>query len=436
MRSPRISKRGSAITVVLAILTILGGVGAVLLSVAMARMSAITSLEARLEAERIARGLEGALKSQAYEIARSDAMVAGTVSFTPPTVQWEAATVSAASSFPVNLLREPRDTQADARDLGAPGALPWLATHSEAVQLTGKTTLTRPSQLGGTDLTLAIDSSATVWRVPAAAVRLLVSRQALTVSGFTVEAEGPAVYAFGAAPAAIVASSTFLSSSAAPVTAGGDPTMRVDEIYRNPSWGGVYETTVADTSSPPAAIEAGEIGGARFAVINLATYTGPRVISVRTSGGDAQGLVLIGSVSGGSPLSISSDSPIYFAGSNRRYVLAATKSAEVGFLSTAAFDGAAGLWRFPLAGADASDQAWDGHVFIGAVDPRFRLTEQWASARLILHGSLHVLGGRLTQVGPGAGSLVKLSISEPDWAAVGNPFTPELRHESFLTLTR
>ena len=122
------------------------------------------------------------------------------------------------------------------------------------------------------------------------------------------------------------------------------------------------------------------------------------------------------------------------AGSNGRYVSSATTARKISFYS--GISKISGEWVIDDK-SPAANTEWHGHIFIAAVDPEFQLDQDWSAASFLLVGSLHLLGGKITQVGTGANSLGLLSIHTPKFTKMPvSPFSAACRQEGFVAWSR
>jgi hypothetical protein len=416
----------------LCILLVLGALGAVILTVSAARLGSSDSLQARLEAERIRRAYADLMRSAAISAARTDAFAYNPPTFTFTGQSWAVDLAEVTVPFPADALITPRYALGDGRDQGPPGSLPWLASNSEALVAQGHLMLSRPGSANTATLTRDFTFETRLWRIPAGAVRLLNSSQGLTaVDGLALEVDGVAVLVKGTCPDGLAATTIFTDGAATRITDGADPAARLGQLYDNLAYPGTVEVSFDSLDDPPTGFATATQAGVRYAAIDLGAYHGPPVIAVKGAAASA-GLVVIGSATAQSPLVICAPGPVLLAGTDRRYLTLATSSRQVSFRSQATFDAGQGTWVLPAAGAAAVDFIWTGHIFLAAVDPRLDLEEDWTGAHATLQGSLHLLGGGFATTGGGAGTLGRLTVSAPDWTAVGNPFGSDLRQESFL----
>ncbi len=431
--------RGAVLALVLCMLLIVGSVASVVLVVMGSRSVSVDTLEARLEASRIGRGYSDLLRSAAFDAAATDTNASATPTLPTSLSSWTVTSTSVNGAFDSTMLSKLRSAVGGAdRDLGLPGTLPWLVPFSEALRAQGTVRLSRDTSAGNGTVTLDVPVESTLWRIPAATVRLTVS-SVTPVFNFPVVAQGMAVIipetdtsALASFSGTVVQRSRHLS-----LTAGADPASRITSVYglNGPAPG--FERVLDTTEDPPAGVTTVVIGGVTFLGMDLKSYNGPSCLTIRGAA-VSNGFVLIGNPDpsglASQPLSIAVDGPLILVGSNNRYVFAATSKKDVRLYSSATYDVASQAWQVPI--ANATDMTWVGHVFVAAVDFDLRADENWSGHTFTLCGSLHVLGGQLSIVGANADTLrsTGITITEPPWTAIanGNPFTAPLRHESFI----
>lgn len=440
-------QEGYILAIVLCILVVVGSVGVTVLTISAARYSSVEVLEARLEAARLVRACSDLMAATAMHAAATDTSVAYPSTEILGERIWEIrdGTVNPESSFPGQLISEARGAAiGDNRDVGAPDSLSWLAPASEAVKAQATLHVERPNRLEGQDpVRLDLPVEATLWRIPAGATNLLVSQQEPQF-GFPVATEGLVVIIPGEnrqnPPANLYPNAPdkllFSNSGKLEITAGSDVAARIHAVYGlYPALNPAFDRDLTSLDESYAGIESVMIGGEKHFGLDLSSYSGPTAIAVRGAA-IANGFVLIGAPldSTRDPISIAVDGPMILAGSNGRYVSSATTARKISFYS--GISKISGEWVIDDK-SPAANTEWHGHIFIAAVDPEFQLDQDWSAASFLLVGSLHLLGGKITQVGTGANSLGLLSIHTPKFTKMPvSPFSAACRQEGFVAWSR
>lgn len=425
----------------LCMLLIFAAVGAGLCRLATSRAVVAMTLSARLEGDRIEKAYGDYLRQSGINGYATDTQQITAVAFAPDPKIWEVVSANIVTPFPNDLLTTMRfSSDAESRDPGAPGTLPWSVSHAETATADASIIIQHPSIKSDTDTQRVLDIHQKIWRIPAAAVRLLVSGSQLSVTGMQIYLHGPSVYLNGNAPLGVVGSQVFTPNTnpggETPflnATAGANSVNAFYNLYVNPALNNLTTYIIDNEAMLPPDFCKVVIDGVTYPGLDLKNYNG-MAVAIRGEWVKT-GFVLVGDNSATSAkeaISIGIEGPVYLAGNNSRYAIVGTTYRTVTPCSQITWDNAASVWNIPSVGGNAAAQRWYGHLFVAQVDPRFNLREDWSSTQFSLIGSLHTIGGGMTILGAPQSTPFRLDIDNPPWPTLGNPFTPPYRYESFI----